>query len=313
MLHSGLEAFLIVWFSLWLATPAIAEDKSVNFSINMWKRGRGNHEMKAIEKAYLVSFSPLNKKLKIRERSLYDPQYEKTRTYRGVYLTEILKQYAVDLGDNDAYLLHFNNGMMIPLEIKNPIKNKVFIATAFLDKESKSQWSQEFPNMEKKDEIRYFRDPNPTKFKGNKVVVPLSKNQLYFKDKKGKLVARFTPWMHVSSLTGIEFINLKRYQNQFNISSSTDLKRGYSVFSSRCQYCHGVKGVGASFGWEFGGPIKISKKRNSEGLHLFVKYPKADSLQMGLKMPNQIDLKPEDTDSLWKWIEAVESKPLKAY
>lgn len=290
-----------------LETPAYGKIEG----IDLWVRGKGHYEKKAIDKKSPVKSESLS--LPLKTAKLHDAQYEKERVYQGVGLSRLIDAYKAPLGDSTGFILHFDNGMIIPMEFTDRVKEKVFIATGFKDSEKAKSWRKDFPAVAKKDELRYFRDPNPTVFKNNKIVIPLLKRQLYFKDAKGKLVPRFSPWSHVSSLTGVEFVNLNAYYKQFDISDKPDHKRGFAIFKARCQYCHGVRGVGASFGWDYGGPIKVSKKRDAKSLHLFVKYPKADALERGLKMPNQIDLKKDDADKLWKWISLMESRMLNAY
>ena len=307
----ALKAFLFTVCSfVFFASISTANTKE-KFDLEMWSRKQGNYTNKQTykkENLFKVAFSSIKPVLV----KTYDIQYEKELIYKGVSLSTLLDTFKKSKNEDTA-ILHFSNGMIVPLDLANRIREKILIATSFKEKKSDKVWKTKFPNLEKKDNYRYFKDPNPTTFDTNKIVIKLPKKALFFKGEKGKLIERFTPWKHVSSLVGIEFVNKKAYDYQFSVKGNEKNDLGQSVFKSRCQYCHGVHETGASFGWDYAGPIKISEKRDKKSLHLFVKYPKAESFEMGLKMPNQIDIKKKDTEALWEWIDLISKAKLNDY
>ncbi|MEZ4743877.1 MAG: hypothetical protein R3B45_15770 [Bdellovibrionota bacterium] len=291
--------FLSVIFSIETANLSYAQQQS----ISIWVRKSGSYiDGGNPGKLNQITISQPSLSKKIRALRIYDAQYDKDMQYRGVYLSQVLDGYPKKAGVDTA-LLHFANGMIIPITTSKDLKN-IFIALSY---KKNKKWSYDFPQLEKIDDIYYRKDPNPTKFFGNKVV-----NLAEKKLNKGK-INNFSPWNHCNSLIGIELVNENAYFNQFEISKDKEIIAGFEVFKARCQFCHGVKQVGASFGWDYADPLKISKKRGKKNLHFFVKYPKATAFKQGLQMPNQIDVTEKETDQLWKWIDLISSKSPNIY
>jgi hypothetical protein len=276
--------------------------------IKMWTKKKGDY-VDGNEPGKLNKKSKEMSTFKMQTITTYDVQYNKKKKYQGIYMSDLVKSYDLKNMNLDLVLFHFKNKMLIPIDLKNAQKNKtIFLALKVL---KNKKWTSKFPIMEKLDTVYYYRDPNPTRFDNNKVVIFGKKNTFFYRNNKGKAVKRFTPWAHTNSLTGIEFVNARAYYRQFDISDSigknksSDVSQGFKVFKDRCQYCHGVRMVGAGFGWDYVDPLKVSKMRDKKNLHLFVKYRKNDAFIRGLKMPNQIDLEVDETKLLWEWISAI--------
>lgn len=295
------------------ASTSKATDSSsspTKITLELWSRGPGDYVSGNPKRIGLTTVAITDQKTLVKE--LFDFQYDKDMIYKGVSLSGIISRYTPQKHD-DTVILHFSNRMIFPMKLSDRLKESILIATAYKKTPTSKNWSFDFPNLEKKDTIRYYQDPNPTVFEGNKMAVPLKKKSVYFKNKTGELVKRFSPWLHTASLIGVEFVNGEAYDRQFEVSQKPVVMNGLGVFKARCQYCHGVRGVGASFGWDFVEPIKISEKRGKKDLHLFVKYPKAEAFDKGLQMPNQIDLAAKDTEDLWEWINATGNLKIKKY
>ena len=285
----------------------ISSDVYAGKSIDLWVRKAGDY-VDGADPGKLNLQNIRFEQLSTKSLRTFDIQYEKELMYKGVYLAEIIKGYRRNK-DTDMALLHFQNGMIIPIDHKSDSAN-IFLAFKY---KSGKKWKSDFPNLEKKDAIYYRKDPNPTRFTGNKIVYFQPQEKFYIKDSKGRKIKLFSPWAHCNSLTGIEFIDKRAYFRQFHISNKKEIVAGLEVFKKRCQFCHGVRQVGARFGWDYSNPLRLSKKRNNKNLHLFVKYPKASAFNQGLKMPNQLDISVEETDNLWKWIDHISSKKPKPY
>lgn len=225
----------------------------------------------------------------VKEARLFDPQYGETRRYLGASLAEVK---GVTLEAGDTALLRFINGMIIP--VPRADLGEVFIATAV---EIDGVMSARFPIISRKNGI--FVDNRPTVFSGNKVI--------FSKDKR----TGFSPWHHADTLSEVEWVNGAAYLEQFRVSE--DATPGWRVFAARCQFCHSVKSVGSSFGWDFVQPVKLYTYRSRRGLSDHVKYRENDAPQKGVMMPALTDTEQREVDSLWVFMREVAERPLKAY
>ena len=92
---------------------------------------------------------------------------------------------------------------------------------------------------------------------------------------------------------------------QFAAGDSAQHAEGQRVFLSRCQFCHGVKKVGATFGWDFVEPIPVSQHRSAKSLALHVRSREGDAPEAGLMMPALRDVTEVEVTAVWKWMEAI--------
>ena len=208
---------------------------------------------------------------------------------------------------HDLILLHFKNEMIIPYFYKAHQITKVvnpFIAFEFVEDK---KWKKKFPNVKRYDE-RYV-DPQPITFTDNKLVVETEWYPMH--PMGGK--SGFSPWRHMDTLVGLEFVNAKAYFRQFTPKDSK-LMGGFKVFISRCQYCHGVKNIGARYGWDFAGPIPIHKKRTIDTLKNHIKNKKENAFKLGIRMPHQKDISRNEVQELWLWMKHMtEREKLPSY
>lgn len=284
-------------------------------TVNIWTRSPGNHTDGADIKPYKLKVVDLAK-LNTRIIKLLDIQYEVKKSFKAVSLLKIIKNAATK-STSDLVLLHFENGMIVPVPLESDYKTftRLNLQIAVGIKEG-GKWTKKFPSISKKN-IRY-KDPMPNVFAGNKLVVT---NTWYpiISDKSFRTIEKvdknkFTPWEHVNSLTGIEFVNARAYFKQFKAKKSLDKNIGFEVFLRRCQYCHGVRGVGSSFGWDYLDPVPIYELRNANNIHLRVKYKFHDSFMRGLLMPNQEDFSKGEASVLWGWLKMLgRQKELSTY
>jgi hypothetical protein len=248
-------------------------------------------------------------KLKLENRELLDIQYGKKANYRAILLNDLISRETAGMS-GDLVLLHFENQMIVPVPMElfasNDEKFAIWIAVKYRA-EGEGKWLDKFPNVVRPD-VK-FKDPSPLKFKNNKLVVgPL------WRPSRADPKDSFSPWKHVGSLTGIELVQEAAYDRQFETVGKKDLvAAGRKIFLTRCQYCHGVRMVGAKYGWDFVSPLPIYQKRSADSLFLHVQVPKQDKIEMGIHMPHQPDFTPVEAKQLWKWLEVVAENRLKEY
>lgn len=227
--------------------------------------------------------------LKQTKRQIFDPQYNRKIHVRGVPLANILEK-APKQAHDDLALLKFANGMQIGV----PLDTQAFLVLAIC--EGKNNCHSNFPEITKDGEQSATQDPRPIKFTWNKVIME-------------KTTGPFSPWQHADSLVSIELVNAAAYDRQFAADGST----GYERFKERCASCHGVRQVGAVFGWDVVGPIPLYEKRTMKNLMNHVKYPKVQAMSMGLMMPAQADIAADEVEDIWRFFRKMAQQPLKAY
>jgi mono/diheme cytochrome c family protein len=233
------------------------------------------------------------------ERELPDLQYGKTLKFRGVELSTLLDKVRATEGE-DLALLHFVNGMVIPIRLfdgEAQRRMNVFVAFEVSGKEEPftSEFSRVFPPVAKAGAEK--RDRRPIRFEGNKVVVAGG----WHPQVAPNAAARFSPWKYVDSLEGIELAQERAYVNGFRAASKEGAS-GFEVFQGRCQFCHGVRNVGAKYGWDFVEPVPLSQHRSPKSLALHVRYREGDAPERGLMMPAFPELKDQDLQAVWTWV-----------
>ncbi len=272
--------------------------------IELWTRKAGDYRAPGFIEPIRKVKIDLDKVISKKPMKIFDLQYKKSFTYRAVSLSDLIAQYKDLPSSVDTALLQFDNGMQIPLPLSEQTRVNAYVARKI---QVNGKFIADFPELPKQDEER--RDPRPLKFLGNKLVVAKSwhpSNQLEGKD-------TFTPWLYTSALVSIEFVNEKAYFNQFMGKNSAKDSLGSDIFKQRCQFCHGVIGVGAKYGWDFVDPLPIYKQKTVQNLLLHVKYPKWDALQRGLMMPAQKDISENEAQQLWNWMKLVAEEKLQSY
>jgi hypothetical protein len=244
---------------------------------------------------------------RLARRTLRDAKYGERRVYVGLPLEKILFSYRRQAYDDTA-ILHFENGMRIPVPLTSDVLERLdaFVAVEACTGRGKgAACVAEFPEIAKEDVYGLQDDPRPITFTWNKLVVstPWHPNVPVYG------TGRFSPWRHADTLVGIEFVNSAAYWRQFDVGAAA----GQQVFVSRCQFCHAVRYVGARFGWDFVTPLPLYEKRPPEQLLNHVKYPKAMARRMGLMMPTQPDVSLPEMQALWTWMRGVAKRPLRDY
>lgn len=224
------------------------------------------------------------------EHTQQDVQYGRVETYRGVPLDTLIAQAGPEK-KFDLVILHFKNGMAVPLPFRDAALMKALSPLVAV--------APKFPSLKKKGAPQ--RDSRPLEFEGNKLVVSALTHPML----PPGATEDASPWRHVDSLVSLEFVVAARYYAQFTVKGSAEVKKGEQLFVARCQYCHGVKKVGASYGWDFVEPIPIVEHRKPGSLWLHIISREEDAPEQGLMMPAFKDVTKADAAALWKWLEAI--------
>lgn len=237
-------------------------------------------------------------------RRMRDAQYGREVTVRGLRVADLIALYRPASHD-DLALLHFENGMLIPLPLDAATLAKVDAFLAVSICATGGRCTGEFPSVAKEDAYAVTNDPRPITFSWNKIVVPSA----WHPEVPSSRTPAFSPWRHADSLIGIEFVSARAYYAQFALGEP----EGLAVFRERCQFCHGARYVGAQYGWDFVTPLPLFEKRTPETLLNHVKYPKVSARDSGLMMPPQSDVTADEMTAIWRWMRKSAAKPLPAY
>jgi mono/diheme cytochrome c family protein len=239
----------------------------------------------------------------------FDAQYGKYQWFEGVPLTALLARLkppaAVDLA-----LLHFANGMVVPLPLADrQLLDQLdpFIALK-MRASPDAPYRAEFPPLTKR--ARDYVDVPATRFSGNKLVVA----RLWHPALGEKLQADFSPWALADSLIAVEFVQTAAYYKQFDVDPDPKARTGLALFQQSCQFCHGARKVGAKFGWDFVEPAPLyTYRKGPTRLYYHVHFRRYDAVARGQQMPALRSMSKEDAANLWQWLEAVGTKPMPPY
>lgn len=289
----------LVFFVSLVPTVAFAENVALDttrtdgIQIEVGVRALGVHVGQAVplESPRIVRLDDLS--LQWSER--FDAQAGAKRWYLGVPLGAVLSQHARS-SDSDLALLHFTNGMIVPVPIPNS-NSEIFIARA-TRRAKNDPADYAFPEVPKKQGMR--PDPRPITFGANKVVVEGLEHP-FAPDPKS---SSFSPWAYVDTLIGIELVRRERWDRQFDVGTGV-IRHGRDVFLSRCQFCHGVREVGAKFGWDFVDPTPLFEYRTPKSLYPHVRFQNTIAAEKGAMMPAQKDVVPAEIEDLWAWMKAI--------
>jgi hypothetical protein len=289
-----------------LALPASGMAAGANSVVTVGVRkpgaggGDGLPEMAPARRVDLDSLTPTRV-----ER--FDAQYGGTRVFAAVPLQALLDQVKAP-ASADLALLHFANGIVVPLPYRDLAvmrRLQPWVARG-MHLADKGMTVGEFDPITGK--VREYIDVPVVKFVGNKVVVA----ERWHPDVPARAEKDLSPWAHVDSLIGIELVNAAAYNSMFNVDEKT--ASGFALYRQSCQFCHGVRQVGAKFGWDFVVPYPVHKWRKpAQRLYMHVKLRRLDAVERGQMMPALKYMTPEDASAVWAWLESTANHPLRAY
>ncbi len=274
--------------------------------INVWLRGAGSYGQPGQEPPKLNPQTLDLDTLPQTEGQRSDVQYGSSAYYRGVALSDLIQKYGPPMGA-DLVLLHFHNGMIVPLPFREGRAMARLSPLIALLRKSKADapYVADFPPVNKS--VEGFADIRQVAFAGNKLVV----GDRWHPDLKEGASANFSPWTTTGSLVGVEFVEGSAYYRQF--VPTAELRPGFAVFQQTCQFCHGVRKVGASYGWDYATPLPLHTYRSDPSklyLHIAFRVEYKQTWQM---MPALKHVTEAEAGLLWQWMRAVSTAPLTRY
>jgi mono/diheme cytochrome c family protein len=282
------------------ATPASG-------GIEIWVRGAGALQGDQAPRARVQRIDLDS--LPLVEGKRFDAQYGGQRAMKGIALASLIEKFAPE-PSLDLAILHIANGMAVPVPFRDVSVMKrldPFVARAMETHPGGPVRAGFFPAIRRKGATE---DPRPIVFSANKIVVPV----LWHPSVPDSAQPAFSPWRHTDTLTDIELVASAPYYKQFNAGGDGFVQQGQFVFQQSCQFCHGVRKVGAKFGWDFVEPAPIyTVHRPAKSLFLHVAYKPLDAAERGLMMPAMSFMSQEDAALLWRWLRAVATSPMPAY
>lgn len=300
----GTLAFASGFVVVALAGSAVAgPDESAREvrAIETWTRSLGAGGDDATEKLTPISLA----EFPLQSFERLDPQYGKKLTFRGFPLQALLDK-ARPPSTTDLALLHFANGMTIPLPFRDAVAMKrldPMVARTLFSGDK----AQPLPPVTRK--AREYVDIPALQFEGNKIVVAEDWHPMLAPEAKG-----WSPWRQADTLVAIEFVIATPYYAQFDVGSSDDAHAGFELFKQNCQFCHGARKVGAKYGWDFVEPVPIFQWKGSpHRLYLHIAFRRLDAPERNQMMPALKHMTEADAGKLWLWLEALGTKPLRPY
>jgi hypothetical protein len=236
----------------------------------------------------------------------YDAQYDRVGTYHGVSLGELIRLFSPG-PQLDLAILHFGNGMAVPLPFRDGVamdRLDPFIARA--PRSRGHSTARRFPP------VRNEGGPSvrSIEFGGNKIVVA----DRWHPEVASAAQSDFSPWARVDTLVSVELVASRPYYEQFDIATTPSIRRGLALYRESCQFCHGARHVGASFGWDFvEWPSFYDYKNSAANLYHDVAYKPRNSTDLGLLMPALSFMTEEQAGYLQQWLQAIATRPMPPY
>lgn len=268
-----------------------AEEPAVGQVIDLWIRPSGNAERKYVK----VDLAAKPKTEVTREDLQYPGEKMK---YRGVPLRSLLAAVERN-GRSDLVLLHFANGMAVPLPIDDLELLKALDPFVATELQVNNLWISAFPMVSKPGAEQ--RDVRPLKFQHNKLVVA---SKVHAFTTKASQADGFSPFLFTDTLTGIEFVRSAEWFKQFDVGTTPEEKAGFAVFKSHCQFCHSLREVGGRYGIDFLKPAPVVDRIGVQALYLHVRYRDRDAPEKGQMMPFFKDVTKDDVAALHAWLTA---------
>ena len=230
---------------------------------------------------------------------VFDHQYGRNIEIKSLGLRELVGMYHPRLVGMDLAILHFSNGILFPLPL-NMLKTnpEPLIATAI---RQKGRWTATFPPVR----LHQSGSVQKVSFKGNKLVVGRSWLKKYAKATK---YGELDPFRRAGSLVGVEFVDSNAWFAQFRVASEKSHFRGRMVYFKRCQFCHSIRGLGATHGPDFDSP-RVSRYFTAKKIYTHVRL----AGRKGGGMPGQGDFTKAEARDFALWLKGVKKTALTEY
>ncbi len=239
----------------------------------------------------------------------FDVQYDRKGQYRGIPLRKLLNRFRSETSV-DLAILHFVNGMAIPVPFRDSVamsRLDPFIATALRAGAQAPPAPGRFPDVVKKDSPV---DRRPIRFSGNKIVVADG----WHPEVSSTAQPGFSPWVHADTLVGVELVAAEAYYAQFDVGGDASVRAGLALFRQSCQFCHGAREVGATFGWDFVDSAPMSGYQDSAAnLYHNIAFKPTNAAEIGLMMPRLGFLSEEAAGDIRHWVQALGTTPIPPY
>ncbi len=239
----------------------------------------------------------------------FDVQYDRKGQYRGITLRDLLRRFKPE-ASVDLAILHFANGMAIPVPFRDSVamsRLDPFIATALRAGSRATAAPGTFPDIVKKDSPV---DRRPIQFSGNKIVVA----DRWHPEVSSTTEPGFSPWAHADTLVGVELVAAAAYYAQFDVGGDASVRAGLALFRQSCQFCHGAREVGATFGWDFVNSAPMSGYQDSAAnLYHNIAYKPTNAAEIGLMMPPLGFLSEEAAANIRRWVQALGTTSMPPY
>lgn len=227
------------------------------------------------EKPVNLSISRLKEQLKVHEIELFDPNYEKKKSYKAFKLQDVL---------NIAFGNKWKDSSFTDISFKALDGYEAVSKTSLLQNDGGYLAFEDinFPGWEPVGRNKAY--PGPF------YIVWLRKDQ----------TPRYGypwPWQ-------LKEINLIAFKDQFpkvypeGVSEDSPVFAGFTIFKERCLRCHSIDQQGGKVGPDLNAPTNILEYRSQDMVKEFIKHP---SKYRHTHMPDHKDLSDLDLDNLIKY------------
>jgi mono/diheme cytochrome c family protein len=232
----------------------------------------------------LRSSSPRLSGLSSHRVQVDDPVYERSKTYDGLRLADIIDLFApggTRLPD-DAFLVFVClDGYRAPLAMRLA-RNGGILATR--EPGAAAEW-----------------EPLPA---GSPVRSPAPYYLVW--EPAAVSTGAHLPWPY--GVIAIEAWTSDPLDRAKPVSSATQVVEGFDVFTRRCISCHRINGAGGTMAAELNIPVNVTEYWNPAALRQFVVDPR--SIRAEAKMPKIADLTPQDVDRVIAYLDDMKFRKL---
>ena len=259
--------------------------------------------------------------LPTREWTGNDAQYDQPMRMRGVPLERLWRESS-SAADLDLALLHFDNGLLVPI----PFRDAAYMKRA-APQVIRANAANATKPLHPGELVALHRPPTrddrrPVTIHGNKIVVSDPSLPSMLESTRGD----FSPWRYADSLHAVELVNRAGWLARFDAGPSAT--PGRDVYVGSCVLCLAVRGVGGGMGWDFVAPYPIyseawmtkfkgenpeltdpSEREDLSGRTLLALHVRQRAGDMTRSMPALRGMTGGQVRALWQWLQAQAQAP----